>query len=294
VTSSNPLAGLTFWVDPDSGAAQQAAAWRSSNPDDALLMDKIAAQPVAKWLGDWNSDVGADVARAVDTAAAADAVSMFVVYNLPGRDCGSYSAGGASDGPAYEAWIDAIAAGLGGRTAVFVLEPDGLPQMDCLSSGDQDTRYGLIAYAIGALRAAGGIVYVDAGNPAWIAADVMSERLVLAGVSEADGFAVNTSNFHTPADVISYGETVSDAVGGAHFIGDTSRDGLGPTSDNQWCNPDGRALGAPPTTETGNERVDGMLWVKAPGESDGTCNGGPAAGTWWPEYALGLAQRATW
>ena len=33
------------------------------------------------------------------------------------------------------------------------------------------------------------------------------------------------------------------------------------------------------------------LWVKRPGESDGPCNGGPSAGQWWPEYALGLAQR---
>jgi len=33
--------------------------------------------------------------------------------------------------------------------------------------------------------------------------------------------------------------------------------------------------------------------IKRPGESDGTCNGGPSAGTFWPEYALGLASRAT-
>jgi len=32
--------------------------------------------------------------------------------------------------------------------------------------------------------------------------------------------------------------------------------------------------------------------VKHPGESDGTCNGGPTAGTFWTDYAIGLAQRA--
>ncbi len=31
------------------------------------------------------------------------------------------------------------------------------------------------------------------------------------------------------------------------------------------------------------------LWIKRPGESDGDCKGGPKAGDWWPEYALGLA-----
>ena len=32
--------------------------------------------------------------------------------------------------------------------------------------------------------------------------------------------------------------------------------------------------------------LDALLWVKLPGESDGTCNGGPAAGQWWQEMAL--------
>jgi len=38
--------------------------------------------------------------------------------------------------------------------------------------------------------------------------------------------------------------------------------------------------------------VDAFLWIKIPGESDGTCQGCPPAGTWWPAYALGLARNA--
>jgi endoglucanase len=75
---------------------------------------------------------------------------------------------------------------------------------------------------------------------------------------------------------------------------DTARNGNGPTSDYQWCNPSGRAIGEQPTTNTGNSIVDAFLWVKPPGESDGTCNGGPQAGVWWPDYALGMAQRAAY
>ena len=55
-----------------------------------------------------------------------------------------------------------------------------------------------------------------------------------------------------------------------------------------WCNPSGRSVGARPTTATGDALVDAFLWVERPGESDGACHGGPAAGTFWPEYALGL------
>jgi endoglucanase len=42
----------------------------------------------------------------------------------------------------------------------------------------------------------------------------------------------------------------------------------------------------------GHEPVDAYLWIKRPGESDGSCHGGPPAGAWWPDYALGLARRA--
>ena len=81
-------------------------------------------------------------------------------------------------------------------------------------------------------------------------------------------------------------------LGNKPFVIDTSRNGKG--SNGEWCNPSGRALGASPTANTGDPLVDAFFWLKAPGESDGACNGGPGAGTFWPEYALGLAQRAAY
>jgi hypothetical protein len=49
-----------------------------------------------------------------------------VRYNIPFRDCAQYSAGGATSVAEYEAWIHAVAAGIGTRDAVVLLEPDGL------------------------------------------------------------------------------------------------------------------------------------------------------------------------
>ncbi len=290
-SSDNPLAGLRFWVDPDSDAAQAAA---DASGSDADLWRKIADHSVAKWLGGWSGDVESTVRDVVDTAEADGSTMTFVVYNLPNRDCGGYSSGGAADVEEYEAWIDGIASGLGGRTAVVVLEPDGLSMMDCLSSSETDDRFAMLAYATEQLTAAGAHVYIDAGHSAWHPARDMAELLVQAGVDRAAGFALNTSNYESTVNLLAYGETISENTGGAHFIGDTSRNGLGPTSDHEWCNPEGRALGLPPSTDTGNPLVDGLLWVKTPGESDGSCNGGPVAGDWWPEYAMGLAERATW
>lgn len=289
----NPLAGMSLYVNPTSRASQTASAWRSTRPADAAQMDKIAAQGQASWFGNWNADVSADVSRAVGAAAAANAVPVLVAYNIPQRDCGSYSAGGANTPEGYRSWINAFAAGIGGRRALVILEPDALPAMDCLASANQQTRLDLLSYAVNTLRSLGATaVYLDAGHSNWKSAGTMASRLVAAGIAIANGFSLNVSNFRFTTNEISYGNSLSALVGGKRYVIDTSRNGLGATADNQWCNPEGRALGERPTVATGNALVDAFLWVKVPGESDGSCNGNPSAGTWMPEYALGLAQRA--
>ncbi len=70
--------------------------------------------------------------------------------------------------------------------------------------------------------------------------------------------------------------------------------GVSGDDERAWCNPDGRALGTPPTTKTGDPLCDAFYWLKPPGESDGRCNHGPAAGAWWPQKALEMAQNAKW
>jgi endoglucanase len=291
---TNPLAGKRFWVDPDSNARRQAGEWRGSRPADAAQLDKIAAHSQAEWFGDWNTNLKQEVSDRLARIVRDGALPVAVVYNIPHRDCGQYSAGGASGAGAYRAWIRELARGIGARPAALILEPDALGLLDkCLSPADQAERLSLLRDAVRVLRGhAETVVYLDAGNAKWIPAAAMAERLRAAGVEEADGFALNVSNYIGNAETIRYGEAISRAAGGAHFVIDTSRNGNGPTPDFAWCNPDGRALGTPPTTQTGNSLVDAFLWIKRPGESDGTCNGGPRAGAWWPEQALGLAQRA--
>ncbi|MDE2041394.1 MAG: glycoside hydrolase family 6 protein [Patescibacteria group bacterium] len=285
---------MSFYVDPASDAAKQAIAWATSSPSQAALIRKIASQPTAKWFGDWDSDVLTDARAYVSAAASAGKVPILVAYDIPLRDCGSYSAGGATSTAAYEEWMRNLAAGIGAHEAVVILEPDALAMMDCLSSADQAARYTLINDAISTLKAnPHTVVYLDAGNSNWIGAGDMAQRLIRGGIARADGFALNVSNFYWTGDNVNFGQAVSALVGGKHFIVDTSRNGDGPDGSN-WCNPSGRALGQPTTANTGNPLVDGFLWTKTPGESDGTCNGGPAAGVWWPDYALGLAERAAW
>jgi endoglucanase len=291
VPSSSPFSGARFYVDPNSNARKQADAWYATRPADAQEMEKIARGSQADWFGDWNGDIRAAVDERTSRIAAAGALPLFVAYNIPQRDCGSYSAGGAGSAEAYRAWIDAFAAGIGARRAVVILEPDGLAGLDCLNATDRARRIELLRYAVGVLKALPAVaVYLDAGHARWHSVETMAERLGDAGIAVADGFALNVSNFHTTSENADYGSRLSARVGNRRFVIDTSRNGAG--SNGEWCNPAGRALGPGTSAETGHPLVDAFLWIKRPGESDGTCNGGPRAGAWWADYALGLAVRA--
>ncbi|RKN09338.1 glycoside hydrolase family 6 protein [Streptomyces radicis] len=286
----------TFWVDPESPAARQVREWEDEGrADDAALVRRIAEQPLATWPpGD--EDPAPRVRAVVDAATDAGRTAVLVAYNIPHRDCGRYSRGGAADGAAYERWIGSFAGAIGDAEAVVVLEPDAVPHTadGCTDPRYVDERFQLLAAAVDALKAGPRTrVYLDAGNPGWITdPDRLAEALGRAGVARADGFALNVANFETLDASTAYGRDLSGLLGGAHFVVDTSRNGNGPFEGDAepWCNPPGRALGTPPTTDTGDPLVDAFLWVKRPGESDGECRGGPPAGRWWPAYALGLAR----
>lgn len=277
--ASASLRGSALYVDP-----ALAATGRPS---------QIASQPVAKWFGDWSPNVQAEVNASVSAATVQNALAILVAYNIPQRDCGSYSAGGASSAAAYHAWVEAFAAGIGQRRAIVVVEPDALPGMDCLSVADQQQRVTAIADAVSVLTSqTKAYVYLDAGNASWQSVDTMAGRLSRAGVAQAQGFSLNVSNFVRTNDNAVYGDNLAKRLGGKHYVIDTSRNGNGPTADKQWCNPRGRALGARPTTSPAQALADAYLWIKVPGESDGSCNGAPPSGQWWDDYARELIANA--
>ena len=380
--------GTRFLVPlPSDGAVQQGLSLLAHHDvRGALLIAKMETVPRSVWLtGGTAGAVTKQVRQALLLADAERAVPTFVVYNIPGRDCGSYSAGGAQSTPAYEAYIDAVSAAIGTHKAVVTLEPDALANLpsDCgydpaVVNVPQATadRYTQINYAVDKLETgASTSVYLDAGHSHWHSVGDMAVRLVQGGVLRSQGFFLNVSNFRPTNYEVHFGTWISQciafandaeeggwrlghydwcasqyyspnapndgspggsvdpndigtwhwtddwyagnlghAVATTHFLVDTSRNGqgwwnppAGAYSDAQdWCNPPGRGLGATPTASTGNPLVDAFLWVKTPGESDGTCTRGapagtadpewhqvdPAAGAWFPAQALQLAQLA--
>jgi endoglucanase len=294
-TGDNPFAGARLYVDPGSSAARAAGAMRATQPREAAALDKIAQHSQADWFGDWDSasTVRQTVATRRRTIRAAGALPVFVVYDLPLRDCHGYSGGGAASPSGYRSWIRRFAAGLGPGPAAVLVEPDGLAQLGCLRPAQRATRLALLRYAVRTLAARPEIgVYLDAGHRGWLPVATMAERLLAAGLADARGFSVNVSNYDSTSAEVAYGRRLSSRVGGKQFVVDTSRNGLG--ANGEWCNARGRALGPRPTVAPAEPRVDAYLWVKLPGESDGACNGGPPAGRWWTTYAVGLAERARW
>ncbi|CAL9562325.1 glycoside hydrolase family 6 protein [Streptomyces sp. enrichment culture] len=284
-----------FWVDPDSPAARQKALWqRQGRTQDAKLLARIADRPAALWPAG-ETDPAPQVKAAVAAARGTGQTAVFVAYNIPHRDCGQHSAGGAADAAAYRSWIGRFAEALGDAEALVVLEPDAVAHVvdGCTPAEFHAEREQLLGEAVARLkRQPGTKVYLDAGNPSWIREpEKLVEPLRRAGIEAADGFALNVSNFQTNEVTKEYGLRLSRQLGGKHFVVDTSRNGNGPLA-GVWCNPPGRALGTPPTTDTGEPSLDAYLWIKRPGESDGTCEGGPDAGQWWPQYALELARNS--
>jgi endoglucanase len=160
----------------------------------------------------------------------------------------------------------------------------------------------------------------------------------------ATGFTLDYSPEYAATVTAGIGGLMGDATATLPFVIDTSRNGPGPLDpsvysaapynqsadtvaalkDGSWCNPPNAGLGPRPTASTGVPLVDAYLWIKTPGESDGSCDIAgnarawdfaqynpwgitgdaqnhfdplwgmvdPAAGAWFPQQALKLAQQA--
>ena len=109
-----------FWVDPDGTAARQVAAYeKAGDTGKAGLIRRIAEQPTGAWLGP--DDPEGRARRVTEAAGRAGRTALLVLYDIPHRDCGQYSRGGAPDCEAYRAWIAAFALCIFYRPALIFL-----------------------------------------------------------------------------------------------------------------------------------------------------------------------------
>lgn len=229
-----------FYVPkPNRGAIEQIAHLTSrGNQADASLIKMMIEIPQAVWFTRGTpKSVQRDVRNTVQRAADKDAVPVLVAYNLPFRDCAQFSAGGATSVAEYQAWIDGFAAGIDNAQAVVILEPDGLgiiPWYDPF--GDRDTwvtnpnyegcrpveanlataaadRFAMLNYAVDRLKENPRTrVYLDGTHSAWLSAGDAADRLIQAGVTEADGFFLNVSSYQLNSHLEKYGTWISKCM----------------------------------------------------------------------------------
>jgi endoglucanase len=296
-TSSTASARLyTYLGNPLFAAAAQLK--DNGHQAEAAELTAIAETPSGIWVAGQPGEMQ-EIRQVTLAATKAQAIPVIVAYNLPDRDsCGKLSAAYGPTASGYEVWINQLAAAIGTGDDIVIVEPDGLPDIvrGCLNPAQSSERYQLLSYAMRRLGAQPHTqVYLDAGNPGMFSNPAqLAGPLRQAGIRYGRGFSANVSNFWPTTTMVTWSQQLEHALGGnASAVIDTSRNGRGPYTGPdtpQWCNPPGRAPGPVPKLDPGPAGIDAYLWIKDPGASDGPCNGGPAAGQYWPQYALALEQ----
>ena len=242
------LAGSDLWLNPYSTTLEAAQSLSGQARADAQLLGSI---PSANWITKGTPDEArVAVDEIVDAASARHEMPVIVAYNLPYRDCAQYSAGGAADTAGYKSWIDGVAAGIGGRAATVILEPDGLgiipfytpigaamewcqPADITDPAGAAPARFEQLQYAVTSLKGgAGTSVYLDGTGPSWLGAGDMADRLLKAGVTDADGFFLNASNYQFTTNATAYGTWVSSCI---TYVTKVSAGDFGSCGNQYWA-----------------------------------------------------------
>lgn len=215
----NPFADAEMYPNPDYAKSVESVA--PQFPKQAAALKKLATIPSAVWL----DNIGKleslprhlDAALAREKQAGRPVVPVFVVYDLPGRDCAAEASNGElalADAARYKReYIDVIAAHFKARPnqrIVAVIEPDSLANLatnmglEKCAAANPIYREN-VAYAVAKLSLPNVFLYLDAAHGGWLgwkhSLDAMAAILkdVLARAGGADrirGFAVNVSNYN--------------------------------------------------------------------------------------------------
>jgi endoglucanase len=224
-TTTDPLDGATFYVDPDSEAARAAKRYPTLNV--------IADQPGIAKFGRFsypNAEISVSRYLAKASVLQPNAIPMLATYWIVGAGhCGGWS-DPASRQQAYHNFISGFAQGIGSYRAVLFLEEDSLITAGCLSRQGVAVRMGELSDAIAVLQAECPhlVIYLDAGAADATPAHRIAQLLQMAGVSKVQGFFLNSTHFDWTLNEIHYGDDVSALTGGKHFVVSTGESGRGP------------------------------------------------------------------
>ena len=260
------------------------------------LASKIFEHPVSFWYGERNGKEMEKIDYSLQRLLrrTAPQLPVLVVYNMPNRDIGQYSKGGAKTRESYLNFLQSFADGIGNSKPILIYEPDSLTHTGDMSTEDASSRMSLMKEGLQLLTDnCEALVYIDIGHSNWLSPEEAANLLNKVSNDKVRGFAVNVSNYRTTDESMEWSLKLCEHRPQDFFVIDTSRNGNGPHG-NEWCNPPGRSVGQEPSCDTGEEQCDAFLWIKIPGESDGKANGGPRAGRMWGNMGEDLVRNTAW
>ncbi len=287
---------------------QEHAAAIAGNPQ-ASLLAMIADQPEANRFSMYSEGGGpgaiyGQVHKILcdNMAADPDSIPIFTTFFLYQAGYCETKSEVLAHRHTFERQINEMARGIDRRPAVMLLELDAVGASKCMKLNgalpywEADMRYEINKLA--ALPHT--VVYMEAGYADGNSPRYTAKVLNAVGISKIRGFWTNDTHEDWTINEVHWGERVSQLTHGAHFVVNTATNGHGPLipanrvrdGNEVLCNPPGRGIGPQPQVNPGFAGVDAFLWTAPPGNSTGSCNGGPPAGTFWTTKAEGLAARA--
>lgn len=297
-----PDGAMAYYRYPDEPFYGRVQAMLDSGeyPSLACELEDLTTRPIAIWIDDsnlLNEQVEKQVATIVQAAAVQNEMPLLVAYNIPNRDLGNFSAGGATDPSGYREWATSFSQGIGELRAAVIFEPDSLVFVPDMTDTAQATarldamREALVIFKENNPHA---IFYVDVGHDAWRPPEEMAEllRRLDNGMDVVKAISANVSSHGDVESTRAYIQAVVAAYGKPLLgIIDSSRNGA-PVDRADWCNNRDARLGSP---EDFNYLLgaDGAVieeaFIKTPDESDGECEkGDPGSGEPAPERLVGL------
>lgn len=208
----------------------------------------------------------------------------------------------------YEAFLTDFTRIIGRRKIVYVLEPGAVsllasqdPSSGCAyQSGYLDNLQTAVRLLLANANAE---IYVDVGHQTLESTEstarVADIAKTLAAAGRVKRIALNTASYHPTTELSQLCTKFQEAMGSLsyHCVIDTSRNFVSSTisTSSESCNLSSAGIGLAPTCTTGTSNLDYFLWFKAPGESDGACDGGadtilgdPQAGAFFDQGFVSL------
>ena len=145
-----------FWVNDFDRIKN----YRDSYP----LASEIFEQPQSFWYGDNPKKPKKHMEKSIRRLLnrAHPHLPILVMYNIPNRDIGQYSKGGAKDMERYMDYVERFAKGVGEDSPIVIYEPDALPHSTHLPKEEQEWRLELMKKSIEYLtNNCNGIFYID-------------------------------------------------------------------------------------------------------------------------------------